>query len=104
MLSQIIPPTVSSEGVVKRSKSDEVLDRNEAFSPAAGGGRSGRSVGGLTTRSAQAAADEPLRFQFHQQVGLEGARLDPRILPGGACPGWFRGALRASGARRAGAG
>src|SRR5829696_8618773 len=97
MLSQIILSTVSSEGTVKRSKSDGCLLRKEA-SPAAGGGRSIRSAGGLTIRSAQAAAHEPLRVQFHQQVGFEGSGFDPRILPGSARQGWVRGALRASGA------
>src|SRR3712207_6271914 len=103
MLSQIIPSTVSSEGDVKRSRNADASGWNEAFSPAAGGGP-GRSAGGLTIRSARAAANEPLRVQFHQQIGFEGSRLDPRFLPGRAGQGRIRGALRASGAGRAGLG
>src|SRR5690606_29440733 len=104
MLSQIIPSTVSSEGAAHRSRSEGGLFRNEAFSPAMGGGGSIRSAGGLTIGSAQAAANEPLRFQFHQQVGFEGPRFDPRTFSGGSRPGRIRGALRASGAGCAGAG
>src|SRR3954454_24725010 len=103
MLSQIIPSTVSTEGEVKRTKNADILLRRVAFSPASGGRRT-RSAGGLTIRSVRAAANEPLRVQFHQQVGFEGSRLDPRFLPGRVGPGWIRGALRASGAGRVGTG
>ena len=93
-----------SEGAVKRSSSAvRPLRKSSVFAGCGGGGPS-RSAGGLTIRSARAAAHEPLRVQFHQQVGLEGSRLDPRILSGRAGPGRVRGALRASGARCAGAG
>src|SRR6478735_10125060 len=103
MLSQTIPSTVSSEGGVKHSRIADVLLRNVASSPAAGGGSS-RAAGGLTIGSARAAANEPLRVQFYEQVGFEGSCVDPRILPGRLGQGWIRGALRTSGARRAGFG
>src|SRR5215217_1577932 len=103
MLSQIIPSTVFSGEGVKHPRSAGVVLLKVAFPPAAGGGSS-RSAGGLTIRSVRAAANEPLRVQFHQQVGFEGSRLDPRILQGRVGPRWIRGALRASGARCAGAG
>src|SRR4028119_147203 len=103
MLSQTIPLTVSSKGGVERSKNADDLPWTVLFRPAAGGG-STRAAGGLTIRSARAAANEPLRVQFHQQVGFEGSRVDPRILPGHPGQGWIRGALRASGAGRAGSG
>src|SRR5918994_4334466 len=103
MLSQTIPSTVSSEEGVKHPRSAGGLLLKVASPPAAGGGSS-RSAGGLTIRSVRAAANEPLRVQFHQQVGFEGSRLDPRILQGRDGPGWIRGALRTSGARCAGTG
>src|SRR3712207_6226423 len=103
MLSQTIPSTVSSEGGVKHSRNAGVLLLKVA-SPSFAGGGSSRSARGLTIRSVRAAANEPLRVQFHQQVGFEGSRLDPRILPGRVGQGWIRGTLRASGVGRAGFG
>ena len=63
-----------------------------------------RSAGGLTIRSARAAAMNRFVSNFTNRLDSKGRVSIPASVPGGARPGRIRGALRPSGARRAGAG
>src|SRR3954451_15065071 len=104
MLSQIIPSTMPREVAASGFPNRKPASHKEAKASAEGRGGSARFITGIVLRSARVAAHAPLRVQFYQPLGLEGAGLDPGVVPHGSGTRRVRRAVRSSGTRRSGVG
>ena len=96
MLSQAIPSTVGPERPIGRGCESSVASARPRH-------RDGGFAAGAAFLGAERAGHEPLRVEFREPPRRQGARVDPGAVPGRARPRRLRGALRPSGARRAGA-